>query len=173
MEQMNNIILIGFMGCGKSSLGKYLANKQNLSFKDTDKLIEKQKNLSVQDIFTKYGEEHFRKLETSLIHDLYGNLSNSILSTGGGLPITEGNGELLRRLGVVVFLRTTKDTIKKRLAGDTTRPLLAGDDSDTKITTLLNYRTPFYEKIAHIIVDTDNKSFAEIANEIVSKMKFI
>lgn len=170
MEQKNNIILIGFMGCGKSSVGKYLANKQNLSFQDTDKLIEKEMNLSVQDIFSTYGEEHFRKLESSLIQNLYGNLSNSVLSTGGGLPITEGNGDLLRRLGKVVFLRTSKETIKKRLAGDTTRPLLAGEDSDTKITNLLNYRKPFYESIAHIIVDTDHKSFAEIANEIMRKI---
>lgn len=165
---MNNIILIGFMGSGKTSVGSQLAKKLNFTFCDTDWLIEKDNKTSVQNIFTSYGEEYFRNLETATIRELYGNITRVVLSTGGGLPITEGNGQLLRRLGHVIYLKTSKETLKKRLEGDTSRPLLAGDHVEERIDNLLQERTPVYEKVAHFSVTTDNKEFHEIISEIIS-----
>ena len=164
---MNNIILIGFMGSGKSSVGRRLAKKIKYHFCDTDELIEKENQMKVQNIFSTYGEEYFRKLETHLIQDLYGNLSNTVLSTGGGLPITEGNGELLRRLGHVVYLKASKETLLSRLHGDSSRPLLAGDHVEERVQQLLDFRTPIYEKVAHFTVTTDRKMFYQIINEII------
>lgn len=165
---MNNIILIGFMGSGKTSVGKQLAKKLKYTFCDTDQLIEKENKTSVQDIFATNGEEYFRKLETTTIRELYGSMTKTILSTGGGLPITEGNGQLLRRLGYVIYLKASKETLLKRLQGDTSRPLLVGDHVEERVENLLRLRTPLYEKVAHLTVTTDQKKFYEIIDEIIS-----
>jgi shikimate kinase len=170
MKEKTNIILIGFMGSGKTSVGKYLAKKTGYDFKDTDEMIEEKQKCSVQSIFASNGEKYFRKLETETIENLNGKLNHTILSTGGGLPITEGNGALLRQLGQVIFLRAEKATIKNRLAGDKSRPLLAGDDQEDKMEALLKFRTPIYETVANIIIHTDQKSLNEIAQEIIDKL---
>ena len=165
---MNNIILIGFMGSGKTNVGRQLAKKLHYTFCDTDQLIEKENETSVQNIFAAYGEEYFRRLETAAIQKLYGNMTRTVLSTGGGLPITEGNGQLLRRLGYVIYLKTSKETLMKRLEGDTSRPLLAGEHAEERIESLLQARTPIYENVAHFSVITDNKKFHEIISEIIN-----
>jgi len=163
---MNNIILIGFMGCGKTSVGQQLAKKLSFTFFDTDQMIEEESKRSISNIFATEGEEYFRKLETTTIKNLYGKLSHSVLSVGGGLPIREGNAELLRRLGHVVYLKASKVTIKKRLVGDTKRPLLTGDDVDNKVENLLMIRTPIYESTAHSIVETDDRFLEDIIEDI-------
>lgn len=156
------------MGSGKTSVGKQLAKKLKYTFCDTDQLIEKENKTSVQDIFASNGEEYFRKLETTTIRELYGSMTKTILSTGGGLPITEGNGQLLRRLGYVIYLKASKETLLKRLQGDTSRPLLVGDHVEERVENLLQLRTPLYEKVAHLTVITDQKKFYEIIDEIIS-----
>lgn len=166
---MDNIILIGFMGCGKTSVGEQLAKKINFTFCDTDLIIEKESKKSISNIFSTEGEEYFRKLETKTIENLQGNLSQSVLSVGGGLPIREGNGALLRQLGCVVYLETSKKTILSRLQGDTTRPLLAGNDADKRVEKLLRIRTPIYESTAHIKVVTDDRPFEDIIKEIITR----
>jgi len=170
---MDNIVLIGFMGCGKTSVGQQLAQKLNFAFYDTDQMIEDESKRSISNIFATEGEEYFRRLETTTIKNLYGKMNHSVLSVGGGLPIREGNVELLRRLGHVVYLKTSMATIKKRLEGDTKRPLLAGDDVDKKVENLLMIRTPIYELAAHSIVETDNKFFEDIIEEIQNKVNIL
>ncbi len=164
---MENIILIGFMGSGKTSAGEQLAERLGYSFQDTDLMIEEKCNKTISNIFAEEGEEYFRKLETKVISELFGILKHSVLSVGGGLPITEGNAALLNRLGQVVYLKASKETIGKRLEGDTTRPLLAGQDADKKVEELLNYRGPIYEATAQHVVETDDKSFDIIIAEII------
>lgn len=164
---MNNIILIGFMGSGKTSVGKQLARKLKYTFCDTDQLIEKENKKSVQNIFATNGEEYFRKLETTTIQELYGSMTRTVLSTGGGLPITAGNDQLLRRLGYVIYLKASKETLMKRLQGDTSRPLLVGEHVEERVENLLRVRTPIYEKVAHLTVTTDQKKIYEIIDEIV------
>lgn len=172
---MINIILIGFMGCGKSTFGKWLANKQQMDFLDTDELIEKIEGCSINEIFEKKGEVYFRDLETRIIRMLLGEdkelgeglFKSTVISVGGGLPVREENQKLIKRLGKVVFLDTSVDELVRRLEGDETRPLLKGEDLKTRIETLMDARLDIYDDTADIIVGTDGKSLYEVYEELM------
>lgn len=167
MQRMkNNIILIGFMGSGKTSIGERLAERLTYHFRDTDQMLEKKAGDTINHIFAVHGEEYFRSMETELLKEL-GSMEKIVLSTGGGLPLREQNSEILKKLGFVVFLKTSKQTTLKRLKGDTTRPLLQGDDVEQKVERLLQIRTPIYEKAAHKIIVTDDKPVSEIVQLIM------
>lgn len=167
---MSNIVLIGFMGCGKTTIGTALAKKTGYRLIDTDEEIVKREGRTINEIFSGESEKYFRQLETSMIKEMAGELDDCIISTGGGLPVTEGNGELLRKLGIVVYLKATKETVLKRVAGDTSRPLLAGDAKE-KTAKLLQYRTPIYERTAQIQIVTDNRAVDDITAEVMEKVK--
>ncbi len=170
----HNIILIGFMGCGKTSVGERLAQKLSYRFQDTDRLIEQKERDTINHIFDLYGEEYFRGKETGLLQELLPELNHVVLSTGGGLPLRDQNSSILKEMGFVVYLKASKETTIKRLSGDRTRPLLQGDDREKRIESMLNYRTPIYEKAAHKIIITDHKSIDEIATAIMEAyMKLI
>lgn len=170
----HNIILIGFMGSGKTTVGERLAQKLSYRFKDTDQLLEQKERDTISHIFAVHGEEYFRSKETELLQELLPNLKQVVLSTGGGLPLREQNTKLLKELGFVVYLKASKETTLRRLKGDNTRPLLQGKDQEKRIESLLTYRTPIYEKAAHKLIATDNKSIDEIANIIMEAyMKLI
>ena len=159
---MNNIILIGFMGSGKSTLGTYMENKGYILI-DTDECIEKDMGTPISEIFATKGEEYFRNLETEFIRTLIDKKTDkAVVSVGGGLPMREENRTLLKALGKVVYLRTTVDTLVNRLTGDTKRPLLQGGDLRQKITALFEKREEIYENLADVIIDTDNCSLEEI-----------
>ncbi|MBQ9118546.1 MAG: shikimate kinase [Lachnospiraceae bacterium] len=163
---MKNIILIGFMGCGKSSVGSKLARALHMQFQDTDQLLEESFGCKISEFFEKEGEAEFRNRETALLKQLNEELQNTVLATGGGLPLREENAELLKKLGTVIYLKASKETTLKRLHGDTTRPLLAGGDVEEKVERLLEQRIPLYTAAADLIITTDEKSFYEIINEI-------
>lgn len=165
----NNIILIGFMGCGKTSVGIRLSYRLRKTFLDTDKWIEKKQEKSISEIFAEEGEAAFRQMEKDCLLELYEKENNRIISTGGGLPVQEGNHELLKRLGRVYYLRVTPETVYERLKEDTTRPLLAGDNPKEKIKKLLDQRKPLYEACADEIIDADGKTFEEILDEMEEK----
>lgn len=167
---MKNIVLIGFMGSGKSTLGKYLAKKYNMKQIDTDWYIENKYNMAISDIFNEYGETRFREMETECINDLINDNGKYIVSVGGGLPVKEVNRPLLKKLGFVVYLKATVDTLEKRLSGDTKRPLLQGGSLRDKITNLMEQRETIYEEVADLIVNTDNKKFEEIEELIKAGM---
>ncbi len=170
----HNIILIGFMGCGKTSVGERLAQKLSYRFRDTDRMIEQKERDTINQIFAVHGEEYFRCKETGLLEELQSELDHAVLSTGGGLPLRERNAQLLKDLGFVVYLKASKETTLKRLSGDHTRPLLQGDDMEKRIEGMLDYRTPIYERVAHKIIVTDHKSIDEIATIIMEAyMKLI
>lgn len=166
-KMKHNIILIGYMGSGKTSVGEYLAGLLTYHFRDSDQLIEKKAGNTINQIFSRYGEEYFRNLETEQLKEMLPALENTILSTGGGMPLREENSRLLKELGYVVFLKTSKQTIINRLQGDSTRPLLAGDELEKKVERMLELRTPIYEKAAHKIIATDGKTVREIAELIM------
>ena len=162
----NNLILIGFMGSGKTSVGIRLSYRLKMTFQDTDKLIEKKQNASVSDIFAQSGEVFFRNLETECLMELLEESESQILSVGGGLPIRDENRLLLKKLGKIIFLRVTPATVCERLAEDTTRPLLQGEDRQTKVAELMKIRNQIYEQTADFVIDCDGKEFAEIMDEI-------
>lgn len=167
-----NVILIGFMGCGKTSVGRKLSYRLRWTMIDTDKWIENKNGMTVSEIFKWLGEHAFRQMETDCLKTLlHEGLEGNVVSAGGGLPLRNENRELLRRLGTVVYLRVTAPTVRERLAGDTTRPLLAGENPEEKIRTLLEVRAPFYEQAADFTVDVDGKDFEEILDEVVRKME--
>lgn len=161
-----NIILIGYMGSGKTTVGQALADKLSYQFLDTDAYIEEEQNMMISHIFEEYGEEYFRNIETRTIENMERNIKHNIISTGGGLPLRECNGAILKKMGFVVFLSVKKETVLERLKGDTQRPLLQGNDMEQKIEEMLNFRNPIYEYTAHLKVEVDNKTVEEIAEEI-------
>jgi shikimate kinase len=168
----NNIVLIGFMGSGKSTVGIKLSYRLRRIVEDTDKLIEKKAGRSIADIFATEGEGYFRNLETQTLKKLCQSNTEKILSLGGGTPVREENRPLIKELGTVVYLRAKPDTIYERLKEDTTRPLLQGEDPQGKIRTMITQRGPLYEIAADCIIDVDGKDFEQIISgieEAVSK----
>lgn len=157
-----SIVLIGFMGSGKTTLGRWIAREHGYTFLDTDDMIEEEQQRSINDIFAKEGEEYFRDLETDMIRSLADRDDKVVISVGGGLPVREVNRELMRHVGKVVYLRTTVDELEKRLKGDTKRPLLAGGNVREKIISLMDKREALYLDAADIVVDTTGKRFEQI-----------
>lgn len=163
---MNNIVLIGFMCSGKTTIGRLLANELDYSFIDTDYWISKETDLTIDEIFASKGEEYFRKLETETVKNFSNNLKNTVLSTGGGLSVREVNIPYLKEIGQVVYLQVSKDTVLDRLNPNVVRPLLEQDNQAERIEELLKIRRPIYEAVADIIIDTDNKSVEAVTREV-------
>ncbi len=162
VNKNKNIILIGYMGSGKSTVGKKAAKALEYTFLDTDALIEEAEGMVISELFETKGEAYFREQETETIRRLLQAPKGNIIATGGGLPMREGNAELLKKLGTVIYLKAETETLMKRLSGDTNRPLLKEGDLRTKIDTMLAVRGPVYEKTADVIMQTDDMSFYEI-----------
>lgn len=165
----HNIILIGFMGSGKTSVGKELSTLLEMDHIDIDELIIKNSGLSIDEIFNTYGEIGFRKLEKEVIEDLQDN-KNTIISCGGGVVLDSENIDLLKNNGRVIWLKASPQETYNRLLGDTSRPLLKNNFTVKRLTNLLNSRLALYECASDIIVDTDGKSIQDIAREIVEKL---
>ena len=167
---MNHIVLIGFMGCGKTSVGKRLAKRLDLTFVDTDEMIEQKMGMSVSDIFAGFGETYFRQLETEAIKELSETSSPCVISVGGGLPVQSQNKPYLRNMGKVIFLTATVDVLAERLEADTSRPMLQGGDLRKKIISLMEEREEAYREAADLEVDTSRQSFGKIIEKIVENL---
>ena len=166
-----NIILEGFMGCGKTTVSEILADKLDIELIDTDEVIVDTEKRSVNEIFADDGEQYFRDLETELLRTIVNDhWRETVISLGGGLPIREENRELLRKAGKVVYLRTKPETVFARIKDDTTRPLLQTKDPLVRIKELQDERREIYEQAADIIIDTDELTPEEIALEIIRKL---
>ncbi len=173
------INLIGYMGSGKTTVGRELADALHFDLWDTDRMIEESTGRSVSRIFAEDGEALFRQLETKTLEQINAaetgpredGAEGLVLSTGGGLPLREENRTLLREgFGRTVYLRVRPETVIRRLEGDETRPLLAGADAAEKLArveAMLTERGPVYESCADLIIDTDDKEPGEIAAEIL------
>lgn len=166
-----NIILIGFMGSGKTTVGIRLSYRVRKVVEDTDKLIEKAEGRTISQIFAADGEEAFRRKETEMLKELAARKAQRIYSVGGGTPVREENRPLLKKLGTVIYLRAKAETIYDRLKTDTTRPLLQVEDPKGRIEQLLAQRGAAYEETADHIIDVDQKSCEEIVEEILSVLK--
>lgn len=169
MTGNKNIILIGYMGCGKTTVGKNLARITGYTFSDTDELIEKQQGRTISEIFAADGEEAFREMETKLLEQLILEKSTQlVLSTGGGMPLREKNRKLLAELGTVIYLQTKPQTVYDRIKDDTKRPLLQCEDPLARIHEMLAARGPVYESAAKNIIQVDELRQSEIA-ELIRK----
>jgi len=166
---MKNIVLTGFMGTGKTAVGMELERLLNMKLIDVDTEIEKSEKITINEIFKQFGEPRFREIETEMIRKL-SYQKNVVISTGGGAVLKQENMEILRQNGVIVCLIATPETILNRTSKSNDRPLLKVEDPFAKINELLNFRRPFYEK-ADIMIDTENKTPLQIAEEIIEKVR--
>lgn len=167
----DNIVLIGFMGSGKTTVGHRLEEQYGYSFLDTDAYIEKREGKRISEIFDEHGEEYFRKLETLILQELIETTHHTVISTGGGMPLRRENARLLRELGQVAYLKASEETIWERVKDSHDRPLLNGENPKQKIHALMEARKPLYEQAAHIQVETDGRSPVTIAEELYQDRK--
>lgn len=163
-----NIILIGFMGTGKSTAGELLARKLGWVFADMDKRIEEEHGLSISRLFERDGEAAFRKLETEMLIRILGQ-SRQVIATGGGAVLAEENRTAMQRGGYVVALKADKATIIGRVSQDTGRPLLQGD-LDARINQLLQARKSAYD-FADLTIDTTGLTPGQIVDRIADRLR--
>lgn len=166
MPFSRNIVLVGFMGTGKSSVGRRLAGRLRLELLDMDAAIEARQGKPISRIFAEDGESHFRALERALTQELAAQ-SSRVIATGGGIVLNPENIRDFAATGLVVCLQATPETILARIGHDTQRPLLASGDKMTKIRDLLGKRQALYDAVPHQ-VDTDNLSPDQVASRIVA-----
>lgn len=160
-----NIVLVGLSGSGKSTLGNILSSLSGYALVDTDAIIVKLQNRSINNIFETNGEEFFRTLETQVSKEISA-FDKQIISTGGGIVLKEKNLEYLKQNGIVFYLKTSVNSLLKRLEGDNTRPLLKTDDVKKKLEIMLEIRGKLYEK-ADVTIETDKLTPEETAKEIL------
>lgn len=152
---MNNIVLCGFMGCGKSTVGRNIARKTGKNFLDMDSYIENKAGMTVSQIFEKYGESGFRNMEHEACREL-SEMNGLIIASGGGAFTFERNVGVFKNKDVIVLLDVPLDTIKYRLRNDKSRPLLQKPDRDKVMQELYDKRLPLYKNAADIVVSGKN-----------------
>jgi shikimate kinase len=169
---MENIILTGYMGSGKTSVGKNIAKLVRYTFVDTDEMIVEQQRRSISDIFATDGEQAFRDMETALLRRLIDEgRAQLVISTGGGMPLRAENRQLLAALGRVVYLKASPGTIYNRIKGDTTRPLLQCRNPMRRIEEMLAVRGPLYEEGAMFTVDVNKLRQSEAAEACIRYLR--
>ncbi len=164
---MKNIVLVGLMGAGKTTIGKELAKQLSYKFADTDELIEQQENCKITDIFSDKGEEYFRNLENKICKKLSGK-ENLIISTGGGMIQNIDNFKKLQVNGFIVYLQASHTVLYDRIKQETHRPLLKTHNPLEKLSDLLKTREKNY-KLANFSINTENMSIEEITTKIIKE----
>lgn len=168
MKRGDAIVLIGFMGSGKSSVGRALATRTGLPRYDTDEMIAARYGLAISEIFTQHGEEAFRAAETEALTQLPERAA--IIVTGGGVVLRAENVALLRRLGRIVHLLADEATLFERVSRSTTRPLLRTENPRSTVAEMLRRRAPLYEEAANFTIDTSDLPQAEVADLILKQI---
>ena len=164
-----NILLIGFMGAGKTTVSKELSKMTDMKEIDMDAYIVKKEGMDITEIFDKFGEEYFRKKETECLIEIMKE-NNCIVSCGGGVVVKDENVEYMKNGGKIVLLTATPETTLERVKNSTDRPILNGNMNVEFIAKLMEKRKERYLAVADIIVETDNKSVKDICNEILKKL---
>lgn len=166
---MKNIILVGFMGTGKTAVGKELAQKLKMKFVDMDDIIEERESMEISEIFAKKGEPYFREVEKEIAKEI-SKQSNLIIAAGGGAVINEENVKNLKSNGIMICLTASPDKILERTKGYIHRPLLNVSDQKTKISELLAKRAQYYAR-ADYQIDTTNLTIDEVVQKILDILK--
>ena len=165
-----NIVLIGFMGAGKSTISEFLKTVFAMEVIEMDQIIAERQGMSISDIFETYGEEYFRDLETNLLIEMQSK-KNMVISCGGGVPMRERNVVEMKKNGRVVLLTAKPETILNRVKDNHDRPLLEGNKTVPFIADLMEKRREKYQAAADIVIETDGKSELEICEELVKKLR--
>lgn len=169
----SHIILIGFMGCGKTTIGRELQRKLSMKFLDMDEAIEQSAGKPISAIFAEHGEETFRDMESDFLTSFAASSNEPlILSTGGGAILREKNRAILRNIGYVVWLKADAETIYQRTRKARTRPILQQPDPRGIITRLLEARTPLYRECAHLVIDVAGLTRSEITSGISESARY-
>ena len=164
-----NIVLIGFMGAGKTTVSDYLSTMFDMDIIEMDQEITDREEMSIPDIFATYGEEYFRDLETSLLVELQ-DRKNVIISCGGGTALRENNVAEMKKNGRVVLLTASPETIYERVKDSDDRPVLKGRKNVDGIAELMEQRREKYEAAADIVVQTDHKTVLQVCEELVQRL---
>ena len=167
-----NIVLIGFMGAGKSTISEFLKTVFAMEVIEMDQIIAERQGMSISDIFETYGEEYFRDLETNLLIEMQSK-KNMVISCGGGVPMRERNVVEMKKNGRVVLLTAKPETILNRVKDNHDRPLLEGNKTVPFIADLMEKRREKYQAAADIVIETDGKSELEICEELVKKLRIL
>ena len=165
-----NIFLIGFMGCGKSTVADFLNRELSMEVIEMDQIIAQRQGMSISDIFETYGEQYFRDLETNLLIEMQSR-SNVVISCGGGTPMRECNVVEMKKNGRVVLLTAKPETILDRVKNNHDRPLIENNKTVSFIADLMEKRRAKYEAAADIIIETDGKNELEICEELVHRLR--
>ena len=168
---MRNIYLVGFMGSGKTSVGKEIAKIKRLNFYDTDSLIELRERRTISDIFSENGEKYFRELEKNILKEI-SSKKNAVIACGGGIVMDEENIKIMKKTGVLIYLSASREKILKRISGSAHRPLLNVPEPEKEISSLMKQREKFYAK-ADIIINTSELSVKEVAEKILKELNEI
>ncbi len=162
---MRNVVLVGFMGSGKSSVSKALAKSLNMTLVNTDLAVEKDIGKKISRIFSEQGERVFRQLEYQVIKKISKN-ENQIIACGGGVVLNSENTENLKKNGLIVYLRTDSQVLLERVKDSMKKPLLDVTDKEKQIKSLIESREEKYLAAADFVVDSSNLSIEELAGEI-------
>ena len=169
-EPLRNVILVGFMGTGKSTVGKLVARTLGFRFVDTDEMIVRKAGKRIPAIFEEVGEEGFRRIESGVLEDLV-HEDGLVVSTGGGIVCGPGNIERMHQFGRVVWLTASEETIWRRVSRNRSRPLLDNENPRETIHRLLEARREMYEKASHLTVGTDDLTAHEVAFGVVESVR--
>ena len=164
-----NIVLTGFMATGKTEISKAISEISKYNLVDTDDMIVEQEGITINEIFDKCGEEYFRKTETGII-DKLAELEPCIVSCGGGMAMREVNVEKMKKIGKVVLLTATPETIYSHVKDSTNRPLLNGNMNIPYIKKLMEERAPKYNAAADIVIETDGCTPSQVADKIIDSL---
>lgn len=164
---MKRVYLVGFMGSGKSAIGKRLGTLLNLPFYDMDTEIAERTGMTIPQIFESYGEEGFRDMETEFLRNFQDEYC--IIATGGGVVMREENRKIMRKTGLVFFLNSTFRDIWRRISTDSNRPIVQRS-TRVQLEKLFRIRKPLYMQSAHFKVETTNRTLNEITQYIASQI---
>ncbi len=171
---MNHIVIIGFMGSGKTRVGKKLSQDLGIPFVDVDKVVTGKMNMSMKEIFQRFGEPFYRALETVEIKDLAQDPEQKVISVGSGVPLLEQNQKYLKEMGTVVYIKGSYETLRKRLESSGNYPISDEEDQEEqeeKLRKMIRQRDQVYEKFKDVEVVTGVKSFEGLIKEIEEKLE--
>ncbi|MDQ6966014.1 MAG: shikimate kinase [Mariprofundaceae bacterium] len=169
LRKLEHPILIGLMGCGKSSIGRRLSKELKMPFIDLDDVIVEQAGMSIPEIFARHGEDYFRDLESVALANYIGQ--RVILASGGGVVMREINRKVLKSHPPVIWLKAPPEFIAARIAGDPNRPLIAGQDALRRLTELAAIRYPLYKECADLVIDREIMDKDLITEQIIKYLK--